>query len=645
MAAVLVTAVSAPVLAQPAEPEVEQQVAVSLLYPAPSLTPLDTFALKVRTTLTTPAEYFEVRVRIYRPSGALLYQKTEVRHDVEAGDTSLDFERTLADIATVPGRYPVEVRVLVSGAEQTTVKSRVLVTDETFDPLPVAVVVRLDCSPAFDPSGRFVLDPATHDSQRKAIDALITLVSGRSESLTIAVPPLLLEEWSRVASGYQLIGPEGVVEVPSDADVPRAYASTLDALSLAAQTGRVELLDVPYAEPNVGGLQQIGAIDDLAVHYTLGRSVYQTVLGTKPSTGTGLCTDMVPASAAQIMAETDHDYFLCSADSQTGPATTGVHRESRTGTIALLTDSGLAALMTSGTAEDIYDHIYDAAAASNDVGALVIMLDLGPGQEHTTDDLERLLATIDSVSWLKAIPAVRAAQLTSSDTIDLIEKAPAPTSAPADYWSEVSEARRNALGLVKAWGPEDPAGAAALSAALIAESYCWAGPDDSYPFADRGRAFAASVTRLADDVFGGIHVEMRDVTLAGRTGDVPLTIVSTTNRELILRVETSASRLSLRSTEETAVVEPGDNFLTIPVDLGTAISDSLEVRVLAGDVLVAKTTVTVHASYLDRVSTVAVVVLVLIGLLLFIRRRVKTADAGSMPVEAGEGHDATPDHE
>lgn len=642
VAAALMTGVPVLVGAQPTEPgqsAIPQRVKVSLRFGAPSLTPADTFTLGVDTELTAAAEYFEVRVRIWRPSGALMYQKTEVRHNVEAGSVSVGFERELADLSATPGRYPMELRVLVSDAEPTLVESRMLVAEKSLGPLPIAVVARLTCSPALDPSGRFALDPATHNTQRTATDALVALVSGRSESLTVAVPPLLLEEWSRAASGYQLLGAEGIVEVLADSEVSRQSASTIEALSRAVQTGRVELLDVPYAEPDMGGLQDIGAVDDLTRHYVLGRSVYRAVLNAKPSTGTDLNGHVVSVQAAKIIAETGHGYLLCSPESSPETMAPGVYREAATGVVTLVTDTALKSLVSSGTDEEIYDHLFDAAMADGRTGALVVTLDIGPGQEHNVDDVQRLLTIVDGVAWLEPVSTARAAQLKPAGAVTLVDEVPSPSGAPRGYWDDVAEARRNALGLVEAWGAEDPESAAALSSVLISESCRWAGPDGSYPFADRGREFSAIVTRLAEDVFGNIRLEMRDVTLAARAGNVPLTIISTAERPLMLRVETRADALEPHTTETIVSVKPADNFLTIPVDLGPAVSDTLEVRVMAGDVLVAETTVTVRASYLDRLTTMVAVVLVLVALLLFIRRRVKAADAGTMPGEADEGCD------
>jgi hypothetical protein len=77
-------------------------------------------------------------------------------------------------------------------------------------------------------------------------------------------------------------------------------------------------------------------------------------------------------------------------------------------------------------------------------------------------------------------------------------------------------------------------------------------------------------------------------------------------------------------------VQPTQNFLTVPVDLGNTLSDTLDVEVRAGEVSIAQAEVGVRASYIDRLATVLMVIVVLGGLLVFIRRRVMSPDAGTI---------------
>ncbi|MRR11996.1 hypothetical protein EG835_05885 [bacterium] len=76
----------------------------------------------------------------------------------------------------------------------------------------------------------------------------------------------------------------------------------------------------------------------------------------------------------------------------------------------------------------------------------------------------------------------------------------------------------------------------------------------------------------------------------------------------------------------TVQVRPQENFATVPVDLGQSLSGLLTVGVYAGDIMLDEVTVTVRASFLDRLVLIFGVAIVLVGMLLFIRKRVRTAE-------------------
>ena len=636
------SAIAAPIAVRVSTPAIAP-VSVQIKQPTSSIVPGTTLSLQIDTQMTHRAKYFEVRIRVYRPSGQLLYQKTEIRNDVKAGTVSIPFSRDLSKVGSRPGRYPVEVRVLASGTAATTVRSRVLVSDPTLKPMSTAVVVRVSSSPALDTLGRFALDPATHDSERAFVDGLVDLANARTSSITLAIAPITLDEWQRASKGYRAVDTAGVVTVDSESEVSKRYAATLAKLSAAVKAGRIELLDIPYAEPDLGNLQGINALDDLERHYTLGAAVYKQVLDVTPSTGTALNGDIVCKDALPIMTASDVGYVVCSPDSIAASATAGVYSTGANSPKALVIDPALSSLAVTGTVEDILDYEFDNALQDGRPSALTILLNAGPGRSTSLATVKRLFSAVDSASWLEDVSAARAAQLPSQSDVSLVSKAPVKGDAPAGYWSNVAQARRYALALLDAWGTKNTVANSTLNAVLTAESSTWAGLDGSYPFAERGQAFATSAMRYAKTVFDGISVEMRDVTLAGRSGDVPVTISSKTGDPLTVHILTSTTHSSPHSSETTEVLREADNFLTIPVDLGKQVADHLTLQIIAGDMVIATRTVNLKASYLDRLTLVAMVVLVLFGLLIFIRRRVMKADAAAADTDSMQSDTTTPD--
>jgi hypothetical protein len=112
---------------------------------------------------------------------------------------------------------------------------------------------------------------------------------------------------------------------------------------------------------------------------------------------------------------------------------------------------------------------------------------------------------------------------------------------------------------------------------------------------------------------------------------VPISIVNGSAKELTVLLSMRGDNLGLSGPDEELVtLSPQENFHPVGVDLKSALSGTLVVEVRADEVLLATGTSVVRASYLDRLAIVGGVTLLLLGLLLFIRRRVRAADADTM---------------
>ncbi len=631
----------------------EQHVDVTLRQGAAAVTPKGTLGVTVRTTLSQPAEYFEVRLRAFRPDGRLLYQKTEVRHDVEAGASEIGFSRELADLSVAPGRYPLEVRVLATGSGPTNVEDRMLVIDPDVPPLPVAVVVRIAETPGLDPTGRFAIDPAARQAPDSAIALSTYLLQRPGARCSLAVAPVTLEEWSRAAAGYEATSSAASQTVPPDSEVPVRYATTLESIAEAVGTGRLQLLDVPYAEPDLAGLAGLEATADLVDHLALGSATFTAALGLEPSAGATIGGAFTPQAIAPVeTAGITHVVVRPGAVRTTGQTTAaGPVAIEDTGLTALVTDAELAVATGNGE-RAIEDRLFDLAFPAQDTArpaAAVALIDVGP--ETTAADAIALLDTVQALPWTEAVTAEEASVLRGAATVTLADDA-GSSAAPTGYWDEVAGVRRRVHALESAVGATDPVLAEATRSLLIAESGLWENRDAW----ERGRGYAATARDTADRVFSAVTLDVRDVTLADRTGEMPLAVLNASERELSVVVRVNAAAVRPRSFEATLTLAPSDNYLTVPVDLGRAVSDDIHVSVWAGDLRIAESTVTVRASYLDRLAMVGMVIVVLIGLLVFIRRRVSkaalngrgerpsAASAGTMPgdTDSGTRDDATP---
>lgn len=600
---------------------VEQSVSVEVQQSSPSVTPDATMRVTVEVTLAAPAEYLEVRLRLRKDSGRLLYQKTEVRADAPAGVQLIEYEYDLTELELEQGRYPIEVRVLATGSDATAVTSRLLVTDPAEDPLPVALVVSASGVPAVTTEGRFAIDPADDPRLTDDLAFVLQLAHNRRMPLSLALPPVLTEQLGRVRSGYETTAG---VSVPDSSDTSARAAALLDALHSALSTGTVELVDVPYALPDAMRLQEISADADFVMHWQRTDAVNAAVLNSQAAPLAAYVGPTLTPGALEALEARGVDCVLApptavrSDEATTSP---GCYQLPDSDLRVMVLDTEAAESAAEGAEE-----FYDALFARVGDGPVVIMLEIGDDPAGTTI-VQHVMDWLDEATWLRATSLESIAHTGTEDAVRLA-RSDLQTSA---YWTDVREGRESGLAYVEAAGPEDEEAMALLRAVLVSESSLFPSayrearePDVA---AHDGRDFSRAVGDFVSAQFAMIRLDAKDVTLSGTTGDVPLTIINDTGKPLRLTLVAESATVQADASSQMHDIQPTQNFLTIPIDLGNTLSDTIRVAVKAGDVTVTEATVRVSASYIDRLAIVGMVILVLGGLLVFIRRRALAPDA------------------
>ena len=622
-------AVGAPATSTPT-PSPEQNVAIELIQPSPAVTPADPLRVDIVTSITAPAEYLEVRVRMFGPSGRLVYQKTEIRSEIPAGRHVIGFEYDLAPINLPPGRYPIEIRVLATGSEPTTQAGRLLIIPAGADALRVALAVQLTDTPAVAADGRFTRDPAVDTRFRDDLAFLTQLALDRRSPLALVTAPVLIEQVARAASGYETV--DGTV-MSADSEVAGRYARAISDLRSAVSTGAVSLVEVPYALPDLDGLERMSEQDDLAAHWDLADASMAAALGIETASPAAYIGDFPTASGLSATGEQNVEAVLVSpealrsTDGTTGPGCYTVRGSS----LRLLAFDENAARATSAGADAFYDELFDRLGEDDTV---VLMLKVGTDAPNIAAEAQRAMDWIADASWLTLVDLGSA----MSDAPRPASLGPRPSSStPPLYWQTVQEARASARAYAAAAGPQDADAASLHRAVLTAESALWAGADGRWAGASQGIELADGVTRFVTERFAAISLDAKDVTLSASRGNVPLALINGTGSPLELTIAASSERIQLPQPEMTITAQPADTLVTIPVDLGAVLADDLRVTVMAGDMAIAETTVRVRASHLDRLVTVGMVVLVLLGLLVFIRRRVRRAIAGTIATDDEPG--------
>jgi hypothetical protein len=341
----------------------------------------------------------------------------------------------------------------------------------------------------------------------------------------------------------------------------------------------------------------------------------------------------LPSSATAVLAARNTGFVLLDPEgarvSSGGVDTTaapGAHPIAETTQTALVVDTRMSEILAGPpTARgQVIDELFARLIAkTRDGQAVVVVVDVGPGSTATMRELEATLATLARAGWLRFVNARDAASAPRGESVLLPRQVPRKAAAPGpeSYWKTVGDARVSALALTAATAPTDPEATAAVLDVMIAESSSWTDRSTGQDL-ERGTAFAKAADLRAMATLSKVTLAVPNITLAGSTGRVPVSVSNGSGRplQLVLRAIPDHVRLSKGRTVAFLAL-PGETILSVPVDMRASITGGVQFDLMAGGMVLAGGRSTVRASYIDRIFLVGTVVLVLLGLLWYIRRR------------------------
>ncbi len=586
----------------------------------------DPYGFTGRVAATKDTDSVLMRLKVFNPSGRLMTQRTFIINDPGAGEAVASFERATDDLGLSPGAYPVELEVRVSskGAlDVVTLKSDLLIYDPAGAKLPVAFSARISGQPLADPQGRFVADPGQFTRARDDARQIAEWVLGNPDAkMTVALSPLLLEEWKRISEGYVFAGPEGMTSVPASDSVSVAYAQTLDTLSRAADTGRLELASLGYTDPDLSELSAHDMATDAAPQYAEGISAVFASIESTPSTGTIPAGGCVPPSVLPAIAGQGVEYMVLDpacTRSGSSTATAGLYLLKKHEMKVLVADEKAAEAVGENDQQALLRRAFEMRLSSAG-SPLVVSCEVGAGQT-AANALTLAADEIIAQPWINPRSVGEVATKKPKKAVELVTP-PTSDGAPSGYWTEVQEGRRWARALSGALGEGAPDAVTAHRDSLIAQASAWAGVDGQWVLADRGRSFASTAVRMARDTLEPIELRIEPVTLAGSSGDVPITIKNGSDRSLTVRLSTrpSGGVRVVGESSQSVQLPPQDTFIELPVEMPESLSGELAVSVSSGGMVLVTQVVPIRASYLDRLVMIVGVVIVL-GVLMFVVAR------------------------
>jgi subtilisin-like proprotein convertase family protein len=585
--------------------------------------------VSVAVTLPRTVAGLTVRMRLISPAGMVVLDTSNKRGRLEPSTYVLGFTSDVPAGRLREGRYRLEIQARASGGRTVAVSQALYVVELGRSQLPVSIVVRVAAvpAPASGSTGTAVADAA---SVRSETAALAQLAAARPDlRLTAVVPAVLADSW-RAAGGAAALDATAAPEASSDTADAALHRAILESLTRAVGSGSLSLLSVGYADPDVAALSRIGAADDILGQFALGSSVASDVLKARPSSGTVVWSGPVPAATFSSLASAGIAFAIVrpsaivpsrgAADATAGP---GVWDLDPRSVRALVADEDLSSLLSDAIAppDGSLEHLFERLLERSRSGApLVAVVDVGPGSRTTVRDLERALTVLSRAGWIRFTDTREAATAAPVGTAHPRESDAASLAADP-RWERVTAARKVTAALLAAAGPEDLDAAACLRSLYLAEARIWTGDREG-----RRNAHADEADERARAVLSKVVLAVPNVTLSGSTGSVPVSVNNASGRtlRLMLSVEPTDVRLphgGIFSVEARA----GETIVAVPVEMGTSTSGKLDLHLVAGDTDIAGGTSILTTSFVDRLAVAGAVVLALLALLWYIRRRGRAA--------------------
>lgn len=290
-------------------PAQDEAVTLRLARQTPYATPEDPLRIGVDVTngADAPLQDLSVNVRVFPPTlsrsaydEALRFDQVveltsvavPVEEDIDPGDTlglpvvEVDL-RTVALFGYGSSLLPVKVELLSVGFPVAVAVLRtavVFVEEEPQVPLNVNLTFELDAPLRMLPDGSFVEDALSPElapeGRLEVLLAALEQSSGETSfPVTVVVSPLLLEQLSRMSSGYRLHVGSSLVTVPQDDDDAVRAAEFLERLTAEVQRPETELVALPYASPSIPALVPPQLGQDLLAQISRGRATVSRVLG------------------------------------------------------------------------------------------------------------------------------------------------------------------------------------------------------------------------------------------------------------------------------------------------------------------------------------------------------------------------------
>lgn len=612
--------------------------------------PLDgAFAYNVAVKPAQSTNSLVLRFDVRRENGSLIYRRTryisgtQLRPDNPTQKPlsfTEQFSRELTGLGMDAGLYQITVEATVATDQARTtaqLSDTLVVYDPENDAIKLVPIVRISAAPMRTPEGVFIRNPkdGIAYAQSSALSELCGWVIANSNArFTLALSPLVLEEWADISDGYTLASTNETnptVDTSAAGETARHYAGTIASLKQALATGRITLAQTGYASPRFRSVEMGGANSSLGLMLTSGNTTLMRILGVAPAPVAAPIDGYVSTKQLEALSGAGVQRLVVARLLLGGSTRTSLRLPNG------MTALGYASTETTSTNDGSSNicELYQQHAKGVSLSV----------QELVLESSVRTIAA--KVAGFKILASQPWVVMTDPTTVEARNKKAIALTRP----KQSDKIPASFHGVVNTASIEALYASVGLGSALIestqdeqAQTYAMVGlfgqrAIDSADDVALINQYSGTAQRLCDAVFSKVSLTVAPITLASSEGILPITVTNNSGQMLNTTLVLNASEDVQFSTPTRQNVElpQKESFFEPKILLRNVSSEKVMVSLMAGNYVISTKTVKVNASYMDRIAIVIGIALVGILFGFFIwRRSVATATST-------DGHDRSRD--
>ncbi len=568
--------------------------------------------IRVYFSITEPKKPEEKKIK------KVILSRSLYKNKLSPGFTAFEVREKISQLKLREGVYPIKFILKQRGKIVEEINSSLIIVNRLTPPLNFALVLPLEENVHFNSEGIYLDDELVqgcdNNPQLPGIYFLIAqIISLHNSRVNLVFSPILLEQLKDLSDGYKILDGERVKSIPSALRGPSNTKKLLQLLKSLITNQKVEVLFLPYASPSLPSLVKRGWHEDFNQQIKEGEKVARKILEL-PNKIEGVYPPNLNLDSKSFSLLSGKVKYVVGRSKNLFP----YQPVKKNNLLFFPIDLEASSILSQDTSHQLAVQDFLAYLAkiylSNQINSLVVVdfSDIKPGR------LEVLLFSLEKVPWVKA-RFLREFTNFLPQKIKFVLNPQSESSVEKSYYEKVKKTRELFNLFLDLTMEENPLREKLKRFLLIAENRSFSQAKD---FQNKGMEFLQAIQNSVEEDLKKIKVSETKITLASKSGKIPISILNQNNYPLKIRVKVSCAGLSFpKGGAREYTLNPKENILSFPVVAEKYGQLKLSVRLESLNGKLIKTSaIPIASTYLSRLISQIFFTLILLAILLLILR-------------------------